>query len=116
MLYATLKVLMSAIIIVVTSELAKRDGWLAAFFVSLPLVSLLAILWLYVDTRDLDKIATLSTGIFWLVLPSLTFFAVLPWMLKEKFSFWPSLVVALIVMFVCYLMTMILLKKWGVQP
>jgi len=116
MIYATLKVLISAIIIVAASELAKRDGWLAALLISLPTVSLLAIVWLYVESHDVEKIATLSTGIFWLVLPSLVFFAVLPWMLKAKISFWPSLAVSLALMFACYLIMTMLLKKLGVQP
>ncbi|MFM9913524.1 MAG: DUF3147 family protein [Methylophilaceae bacterium] len=116
MIYAVLKVLISAIIIVAASELAKRDGWLAALLISLPTVSLLAIVWLYVESHDVEKIATLSTGIFWLVLPSLAFFAVLPWMLKAKISFWPSLAVSLALMFACYLIMTMLLKKLGVQP
>jgi hypothetical protein len=116
MLYAILKVLISAIIIVAASELAKRDSWLAALLISLPMVSLLAIVLHYVESRDVEKIATLSTGIFWLVLPSLAFFSVLPWMLKAKISFWPSLVASLAIMFACYLILTILLKKLGVQP
>ena len=116
MLYPALKILISAIIVVMVSELAKRDGLLAALLASLPLVSLLAIFWLYFDTGDLDRISKLSIGIFWLVLPSLAFFVVLPWMLKARFAFWTSLSVALIVMFGCYLITMMLLKKLGVQP
>ena len=111
MLYPALKILISAIIVVMVSELAKRDGLLAALLASLPLVSLLAIFWLY-----FDRISKLSIGIFWLVLPSLAFFVVLPWMLKARFAFWTSLSVALIVMFGCYLITMMLLKKLGVQP
>jgi len=115
MLYA-IKILLSAVLIVAISEVAKRDGLLASLIASLPIVSLLAIVWLYVDTRDTGRIAELSVGTFWLVLPSLSFFVILPWMLRAKYDFWVSLVTAIIAMFACYLMTMTLLKKMGVLP
>lgn len=115
MLYA-LKILLSALLVVAISEVAKRDGLLGSLIASLPIVSLLAIVWLYVDTRDTERIAEVSTGIFWLALPSVSFFIVLPWMLRAKYGFWVSLVTAIIIMFACYLMTMTLLKKLGVLP
>lgn len=115
MLYASLKLFTSALLIVAISELAKRGGWLAGLLASLPTISLLAIVWLYVDTRDVEKIANLSTGIFWLVLPSLSFFIALPWLLRLKINFWLSLLVALAIMFVCYLLMVALLKKIGIE-
>jgi hypothetical protein len=115
MLYATIKLFTSAALIFGISELAKRDGWLGALLASLPTISLLAIVWLYVDTRDVEKIANLSTGIFWLVLPSLSFFIALPWLLRMKINFWLSLLMALAIMFVCYLLLVALLKKVGIE-
>lgn len=115
MLYL-LKVVISAILIVAISEVSKRESLLGALIASLPIVSLLAIVWLYVDTRDTGKIAEVSMGIFWLVLPSLSLFVTLPWMLRAKYDFWVSLVTAIVVMLACYLVMMTLLKKLGVFP
>jgi hypothetical protein len=115
MLYI-IKLLISAVLIVVISEVSKRDTWLAGLLASLPLVSLLAIVWLYAETRDVAKISAFSMSVFWLVLPSLSLFVVLPLMLKAKFGFWPSLASAIVVMFACYLLTMMLLRKLGVHP
>ncbi len=115
MLYLV-KVVLSALLVVVISEVSKRESWLGALIASLPIVSLLAIVWLYVDTRDTARIAEVSTGIFWLVLPSLSLFVVLPWMLKAKYDFWVSLATAIVVMFACYSIIMALLKKLGVFP
>lgn len=115
MLYTALKLFTSAALIVAISELAKRSGWLGGLLASLPTISLLAIVWLYVDTRDVEKIASLSTGIFWLVLPSLSFFIALPWLLRMKMNFWMSLLVALVIMFVCYLLMVALLKRIGIE-
>ena len=115
MAYTLIKLFTSAALIVLISELAKRDGWLAGLLASLPIVSLLAIVWLYVDTRDVEKVALLSSGIFWLVLPSLSFFIALPLLLRAKVSFWPSLGMALGIMFLCYLLTVALLRKLGIS-
>ncbi|MEO5722098.1 MAG: DUF3147 family protein, partial [Chthoniobacterales bacterium] len=68
MTYLVIKTLVSALIVVGISEIARRSSVLGALLASLPLTSLLAFIWLYRDTGDVTKIAALSTGIFWLVL------------------------------------------------
>jgi hypothetical protein len=115
MLYTLIKLFTSAALIVAISELAKRASWLGGLLASLPIISLLAIVWLYLDTRDVEKISNLSSDIFWLVLPSLTFFIALPLLLRMKLNFWLSLCIALAVMFACYLLMVALLKKIGIQ-
>ena len=115
MLHTLIKLFTSAALIVAISELAKRGGWLASLLATLPTISLLAIVWLYLDTRDVEKVANLSSGIFWLVLPSLSFFIALPLLLRMKLNFWLSLGIALAIMFACYLLMVALFKKFGIQ-
>jgi len=81
------KTFITAIIVVSVSELSKRYTIWAALLASLPLTSILAFIWLYVDTKDTNKIAELSYSIFWLVLPSLAFFLILPGLLKYGVDF-----------------------------
>ena len=69
-MYYLLKVIISAGLIVLVSEVSKRSSFIGAIFASIPLVSFLAILWMYFETKDTGKIAELSIDIFWLVLPS----------------------------------------------
>ena len=69
MLYATLKVLITSVLVIAVSEAARRSSVLGALLASLPLVSVLAFIWLYVETGDSDKIASLAHGIFWLCCP-----------------------------------------------
>jgi hypothetical protein len=115
MLYTMVKLSISAVLIFAVSELAKRGGWLGSLLASLPMIALLAIVWLYLDTRDVEKVANLSSGIFWLVLPSLSFFIALPLLLRMKLNFWLSLSIALAIMFACYLLMVALFKKFGIQ-
>ena len=84
-------------------------------FASLPLVSFLAMIWLYHDTRDTHKIAALSTSIFWLVLPSLVLFLALPVLLKRGVSFYPALVISTSAMLACYGAMIFTLGKFGIK-
>lgn len=62
-----LKLSLTAVVVVAISEIAKRSSLWAAVLASLPLTSLLAFVWLYIDTRSVERVASLSSGIFWLV-------------------------------------------------
>lgn len=112
--YYALKVLVSALLVVAISEVARRSTLLGALIASLPLVSLLAILWLHFETGDAARIAALSAGVFWLVLPSLAFFVVLPLALRAGWTFWPSLAAAIATTVLCYAVMVVLLKKFGI--
>jgi hypothetical protein len=101
-----LKVLITAALVVAVSEASKRSTFLGGMLASLPLVSLLAIIWLYLDTRDAGKVVALSTSIFWLVLPSLV---------KMKLAFPLSFGVATALMLASYGAMVFVLKKWGVN-
>lgn len=115
MLYYLIKLLLSAAVIVAVSELAKRYPTWAGALASLPLVSLLAIVWLYVDTRSKTQVAALATSIFWLVLPSLLLFVVLPVSLKVGLSFTWSLTLAIVTTLIGYGAMLLLLRYAGVK-
>jgi|TARA_B110000014_G_C19689331_1_gene361317 hypothetical protein len=83
--------LISGGLVVGASELGKRNELIGALLVSIPLVSILAIIWLYRDTSDTDQVADFTTGILWLVIPSLVLFVTLPTFLRRGMEFWPSL-------------------------
>lgn len=92
-MYLLLKALLSGAVVAVASEAARRSSLLGAVLVSLPLTSILALAWLYRDTRDVDEVASLSWSILWVVVPSLVFFAALPLALRSL-DFWPALALA----------------------
>jgi hypothetical protein len=114
-MYLLIKYLLSAAIVVGVSELSKRSPALGGLLASLPLTSYLAILWLYGETGDTQRIASLAQSIFWLVLPSLSLFIVLAWLLRHGFTFLPSLVIATVVMFIAYGLMVVGLRQAGVS-
>jgi len=83
MTYLLFKAVLSGIIIVAVSEVARRNPGLGGLIASLPLVSILAIIWLWRDTADAERIAAQLEATFWFVLPSLPMFLVLPAMLRH---------------------------------
>jgi hypothetical protein len=91
MLQLVIKLIVSALIVAAVSEVSKRTTTLGALLASLPLTSLLAMIWLFLETRDAAKVADLAGGIFWLVLPSLALFLILPALLRAGYGFWPAL-------------------------
>lgn len=114
MSYAILKAILSGIIVAVVSEIARRSPALGALVVSLPLVSLLSILWLWNDTADTNRVAAHANATFWFVLPSLPMFLALPAMLRAGLSFWAALGLSCVLTVVLYFSMVWLLNRAGI--
>jgi len=90
------KGVLSGAIVVGASELAKKTALLGALVISIPFTSIMAMIWLYKDTGDTEKIAAFSESVLWLVLPSLILFIVLPILLRRGWDFTPALAVGVV--------------------
>ena len=115
MLYYALKIVVSALLVLAISEIAKRSPGVAALVASLPLTSLLAFVWLHTEGSKPEAIADLSSQIFWLVLPSLVLFLLLPALLRHGVHFWLSLAISMGATSACYLACLPLLRRLGVN-
>jgi hypothetical protein len=115
MWYYVVKVFITAAVVVAVAEIAKRSTFWGAAVASLPLTSVLAFVWLYIDTGNSARVAELSQGVFWLVLPSLTLFLVLPLLLRFGLAFWLSLSVACVATAVAYFAMVWCLNRSGVH-
>lgn len=109
------KVLITALVVVAVSEIGKRSSFWGAFLASLPLTSLLAFVWLHLEGGQAEQVASLSVGIFWLVLPSLVLFLLLPAMLRAGMEFWMSLAVSCVATAVAYAGMVAALKWAGIR-
>lgn len=96
MLYLVIKAAISGVLVAAVSEIARRyPGW-GGLIASLPLTSLLAMIWLYRDSGDPERVADLSVSTFWFFLPSVPLFIALPLLIRSNFGFWPSMVVCVV--------------------
>src|ERR1700712_975954 len=91
MLYLAVKALISGALIAIASTLARRYPGFGALVASLPLVSVLGMIWLWSDKPDAENMATHAGATFWYVLPSLPMFLVIPVLLRHGLSFWLAL-------------------------
>jgi len=91
-MYLALKAALSGILIAIISEVAKRYPGIGGLIASLPLVSVLGMIWLWRDRPDVSNMAAHAEATFWFVLPSLPMFLLIPAMLRHGFSFWVSLI------------------------
>jgi hypothetical protein len=110
-----LKALLSAAIIVIVVEVAKRSPALGALVASLPLVSVLGMGWLWLDTHDPERLADHSAATFWYVLPSLPMFLLIPAMLRAGLPFWAALACGIALTALLYLAMSAVLARFGVQ-
>jgi hypothetical protein len=94
MLYLVIKALLSGAIVAAVSEIARRYPGCGGLVASLPLTSLLAMLWLYRDTGDSDRVAELSISTFWFFLPSVPLFVALPILIRSGVTIWVSMVLS----------------------
>ena len=86
-MHLLIKAGVSGLIVAAASEAARRSTLLGAVLVSLPLTSILALTWLYRDTRAVEEVISLSWSILWVIVPSLVFFVVLPLALRNGLGF-----------------------------
>ena len=115
MLYLFAKAAISGIMIAAASEVARRwPGW-GALIVSLPLVSILAMLWLWHDTRDPVRMASHVEATFWFVIPTLPMFLLIPAMLRQGHSFWVALAAGCALSIVLYLGMIWLGPRFGLR-
>ena len=115
MLYLLIKAGLSGAIVAIASEVARRwPGW-GALIVSLPLVSVLAMIWLWRDTRDPVRLAAHAEATFWFVLPSLPMFLLVPLLLRQGHSFWLALAAGCALTGTLYLATISLGPKFGLR-
>ncbi|TIX51569.1 DUF3147 family protein [Alteraurantiacibacter aquimixticola] len=115
MYYLIIKALLSGVIIAVASEVARRWPGVGALIVSLPLVSVLAMIWLWHDTGDAERLADHSAATFWFVLPSLPMFLAIPLMMRNGVGFWAALAAGCVLTIVLYTLMVLIAPKVGIR-
>lgn len=108
------KYLLTAGIVVLVSELAKRSDKLGGFVAALPLVTILALIWLYVEQQPQARIANLAWYTFWYVIPTLPMFLAFPALLP-RLGFWPTLIACIVLTIVCFGLWALALRRFGIE-
>lgn len=115
MLYLAIKAGLSGIIIAIVSEVAKRYPGFGGLIASLPLVSVLGMIWLWRDKPDVPNMAAHVEATFWFVLPSLPMFLLMPWLLRQGMSFWAALLIGCAVTITLYSTMTLIGPRFGLR-
>lgn len=115
MLFLIAKYAVTAFIIVIVSEIAKRADRLGALVASLPFTTILVMIWLHLENQKTDKISAHAYYTFWYVVPTLPMFLLMPWMLNKGSSFWLSLGASILLTIACFSITAVIMKRFGVD-
>jgi len=115
MTYLILKALISGVLIAAVSEVSKRYPGLGGLIASLPLVSVLGMIWLWRDTAEPARLADHATATFWFVLPSLPMFLLIPALLKRGIPFWPALAAGCALTMLLYLAMIWIGPRFGLR-
>lgn len=108
------KYLITAAVVVLITEVAKRSDKLGGLVAALPMVTILALIWLYVENQSTEKIANHAWYTFWYVVPTLPMFLAFPWLLP-RIGFWPTLAASVVITVVCFGLFALLVKRFGIE-
>ncbi len=108
------KYLVTAVVVVLVSEIAKHSDRLGGFIAALPLVTVLALIWLYVEQQPQEKIANHAWYTFWYVVPTLPMFLAFPALLL-RIGFWLTLLACVLLTMVCFGLFAITVRRFGIE-
>ena len=114
MLWLITKYFLTAAVVVLVSEAAKRSDRLGGLIAALPMVTVLTLIWLYVEKQPLEKIANHARYTFWYVMPTLPMFLVFPALLA-RWGFWPTLLASAILTLVCFGLFALAVRRLGIE-
>jgi F0F1-type ATP synthase assembly protein I len=114
MLWIVTKYLITAGVVVLVSEIAKRSDRLGGFIAALPMVTLLALVWLHLEHQSETKVANHAWYTLWYVIPTLPMFAAFPALLP-RIGFWPTMIASVLITVACFGLFALLVRRFGIE-
>ena len=108
------KYLITAAVVVAVSEVAKRSDRIGALIAALPLVTVLALIWMHVEGQTQEKLANHAWYTFWFVVPTLPMFLAFPALLA-RIGFWPTMLASVVTTVVCFALFALLVRRFGIE-
>lgn len=114
MSWIIIKYLLTAGVVVLVSEFAKRSDKLGGLVAALPMITFLTLIWLYVENQSTEKIANHAWYTFWYVVPTLPMFLAFPFLLP-RIGFWPTMGASVVITLVCFVLFALVVKRFGIE-
>ncbi len=113
--YYIIKLIITTFLIVLISEIAKRSSLAGALLAAIPLVSILAMTWMYIDTDSSNNAVEFSNRIVWLIAPSMTLFIAFPILIKKGLGFYASMGISIVLTIMAYYSVIFVLSRFGIK-
>ena len=113
--FDVVKVLLTAVIILAVNKIQLINDRVSALLISLPLTSLLAMIWMHQGKQSPERIANHAEGTFWFVLPTLPMFLIFPWMLRHGWGFWSTLAANCLITAILFWAMVFVLRRFGID-
>jgi len=107
------KIGLTALIIFAVVQVSERNTLLAAVLASIPIVSVLAMMWMNHEGQSATEIAGFAKDIVWFVIPSLLLFIVMPFLIERGWEFYPALGAGLVTTVLGYFLMVQFMEKYG---
>ena len=114
MQYLILKYLVTAAVVVIVSEVARRSDRWGGLIAALPLITVLTLIWLFVEKQPDEKIANHAYYTFWYVLPTLPMFLLFPYLLP-RFGFLFTLASCILFTVILFVLFALGMRSLGVD-
>jgi uncharacterized membrane protein (GlpM family) len=114
MSWIIIKYLLTAGVVVLVSEFAKRSDKLGGLVAALPMITFLTLIWLYAENQSTEKIANHAWYTFWYVVPTLPMFLTFPFLLP-RIGFWPTMGASVVITLVCFVLFALVVKRFGIE-
>lgn len=108
------KYILTAGVVVLVSELARRSDRLGALVAALPLITVLTLIWLYIEQQSQEKISNHAWYTFWYVLPTLPMFLAFP-LLLPRLGFWPTLLASIVITMASFGLFALFMRRFGIE-
>ena len=108
------KYMLTAAMVVIVSEAAKRSDRLGGFIAALPLVTLLALVWLHLEKQPQAKISNHAWYTFWYVIPTMPMFLAFP-VLLPRLGFWPTLLACFVITIAAFGVVALVVRRFGID-
>ena len=111
-MFIVLKIIITAVIIVIITEIAKFNDRMGGLIAALPITTFIIFFWLHFENNSVEKISNHASYTLLYVLPTLPMFLVFPYLIN-KFGFYWSIIISAVITTFFIVLVHFLTKKYG---
>ena len=114
MFFILIKILITAILIVIVSEIAKINDRLGGLIAAMPLTTFLILFWMYFENISFNKISNHMIYTLTYLIATIPMFLIFPYCLN-RFGFWVTIFISIIITLIFALLIHQISKNFDIK-